>query len=59
MEPEWVVGVGGFARRRAEEAFKGVGVKVAGILHPSPANPAANRNWAERATAQLRTLGIW
>jgi single-strand selective monofunctional uracil DNA glycosylase len=29
------------------------------ILHPSPANPVANRNWAEIVTHQLLDLGIW
>jgi hypothetical protein len=28
-------------------------------LHPSPACPASNNNWAGTATAQLRDLGIW
>ena len=29
-----------------------------GDRHPSPANPAANRNWQEAAVADLRRLGI-
>ena len=33
--------------------------RVAGILHPSPASPKANRGWAEAAEARLRELGIW
>ena len=28
------------------------------ILHPSPASPAANRGWAERATEELAAYGI-
>lgn len=56
---EWVIGVGGFAQKRALEIFKDTGVKVGLIIHPSPASPAANRGWAEKATAQLEEQGIW
>ena len=57
LKPAWVIGVGGFARDRAEEAL--TGVKIGTILHPSPASPAANRGWSEQATRQLVELGIW
>jgi len=57
LEPEWVIGVGAFARKRADEALDGV--KIGVILHPSPASPAANRGWAARATEQLVELGVW
>jgi single-strand selective monofunctional uracil DNA glycosylase len=53
-----VVGVGGFARRRAEAALAGQDVRVGEILHPSPANPQANRGWSRQASARLRELGI-
>lgn len=59
LEPEWLIGVGGFAKKRAEEVFKGTDIKIATILHPSPANPAANRGWAEAASRQLQEQGIW
>ncbi len=52
------MGVGRFARRRAEVALAEVHVHVGEILHPSPASPAANRGWAEQAEAQLGALGI-
>jgi single-strand selective monofunctional uracil DNA glycosylase len=32
---------------------------VGKILHPSPANPAANIGWADKATRQLVSLGVW
>jgi single-strand selective monofunctional uracil DNA glycosylase len=54
-----VVGVGGFAARRAAEVFQGSPVRIGQILHPSPANPAANRNWKGLAGRQLQALGIW
>jgi len=53
------VGVGGFARKRAEEALLGMEVKIGTILHPSPASPAANRGWAEAATKQMLDQDIW
>jgi single-strand selective monofunctional uracil DNA glycosylase len=53
LEPEWVVGIGRFARERAERALAGTGIAVVEILHPSPASPAANRGWAEQVDAQL------
>lgn len=35
------------------------GFQIARILHPSPASPAANRDWAGSAVEQLQTAGIW
>lgn len=62
LRPKWIVGIGAFAKKRAEEALAAAAisnVKVGTILHPSPANPAANRDWAGQATQQLTALGIW
>jgi len=59
LQPQWVIGVGGFALKRAEEALGSKSGKIGAIPHPSPANPAANRNWAEMATDALRKLGVW
>ncbi|MEK9773865.1 MAG: uracil-DNA glycosylase family protein [Opitutae bacterium] len=59
LQPSWLVGVGGFARKRAEEALATKDIKIATILHPSPASPAANRGWAEAATKQMLEQNIW
>jgi single-strand selective monofunctional uracil DNA glycosylase len=59
LEPAWLVGVGGFARKRAEEALGTMDIKIGTILHPSPASPAANRGWAEAATKQMLEQNIW
>jgi single-strand selective monofunctional uracil DNA glycosylase len=59
LKPKWLVGVGGFARKRAELALDGMDVSMGTILHPSPASPAANRGWAEAATKQLLEQKIW
>ncbi len=58
LRPRVVVGVGRFAERRARGALAGLAIEVGGILHPSPASPAANRDWPARATRQLAALGV-
>jgi single-strand selective monofunctional uracil DNA glycosylase len=57
--PEWIIGVGDFARQRAEEALSGRPIRIGKVLHPSPASPAANRDWAGAATRQMIDLGLW
>jgi single-strand selective monofunctional uracil DNA glycosylase len=57
LGPQQVIGIGGFAERRAQQALGG-GTKITGILHPSPASPLANQNWAATIEAQLRAAGI-
>jgi single-strand selective monofunctional uracil DNA glycosylase len=63
LEPEWIIGVGDFAMKRAQAVFRGsellVRLGLGQILHPSPACPASNDNWAGKVTAQLRALGVW
>ena len=60
LQPEWVIGIGNWAEKRAMEALSGAaGIKFGRVLHPSPASPAANRGWAEAATKQLVELGVW
>jgi len=59
LEPEWLIGVGDFAAKRARELFIGPPPRIGQVLHPSPASPASNDNWAGKATQQLRKLGIW
>ena len=58
LDPEWVIGIGAFARERAERLLAGQGVHTASVLHPSPANPRANRGWSELVHAELRELGL-
>ncbi|MFL6515944.1 MAG: uracil-DNA glycosylase family protein [Chthoniobacterales bacterium] len=59
LKPEWLIGVGDFAARRAEEVCANKAVRVGRILHPSPACPASNNNWAAKVTTQLQQLGVW
>jgi single-strand selective monofunctional uracil DNA glycosylase len=59
LSPRLVIGVGAFAQKRAEEALRGTGVRVGTILHPSPASPAANRDWPGQIEVQLQRLGVY
>jgi len=60
LNPEWCIGIGGFAKACLERVVgEDSGYKLGTILHPSPASPAANRGWAEAATKQLENLGVW
>ena len=58
LEPQWVVGVGRFAAIRASEVLREKSVLVGQILHPSPANPRANRDWQGEVRQQLNNQGI-
>lgn len=59
LSPEFAVGVGRFAEDRFKAVIPANSVTVGRILHPSPANPAANSGWADTATRQLVQLGVW
>lgn len=58
LRPALVIGVGNFAEAQARAALEGSEVRVGRILHPSPANPAANKHWQETVLAQLREQGV-
>jgi single-strand selective monofunctional uracil DNA glycosylase len=59
LRPEWIIGVGDFAMKRAAEIFPNNEFRIGRVLHPSPASPKANRDWPGLATAQLRELKVW
>ena len=59
LQPEWLIGIGEFAVKRAADVFSSSPMKLGRILHPSPASPAANRNWKGLAARQLEELGVW
>lgn len=66
LQPEWTIGIGGFAERCLRSVLEGDQVdstlarriQVAQILHPSPANPAANRGWADAVDRTLAAIGL-
>jgi len=58
LQPELVIGIGRFAEQRIRKAVTNRAVRIASILHPSPANPRANRDWARQVEEALSCLGI-
>lgn len=58
LEPEWIVGIGAFAERRARSVLADHELRFGRVLHPSPASPKANRGWADEAAKELRALGL-
>lgn len=66
LQPEWLIGVGGFAEKRLRRLVEGDlldaaqarRLQVGQILHPSPASPAANRGWIEAVDERMRSYGL-
>lgn len=58
LDPEWLIGIGAFAEKRAFEAIDGEGPKIGRVLHPSPASPKANCDWTGAAASEMRALGL-
>ncbi|MBI2432490.1 MAG: single-stranded DNA-binding protein [Candidatus Hydrogenedentes bacterium] len=58
LKPQYLVGIGNFAESRLRAAFPDPPGVVGRIPHPSPASPAANRNWTKSTERALRELGI-
>lgn len=61
LSPTYAVGVGAYAEKALARAVDETGSNavVTRILHPSPASPAANKDWAGTAARQMRDAGIW
>ena len=57
LKPNHLIGVGAFAEKQLT-AVKSDHHNIGKILHPSPASPAANRDFAGTATRQLTELNI-
>ncbi|MDP6963187.1 MAG: single-stranded DNA-binding protein [Planctomycetota bacterium] len=58
LQPEWVIGIGKFAEKRAANALSNLDIKIGTILHPSPASPMANRGWQPHIEQQLSELNL-
>ena len=58
LDPEWVIGIGVFAEARAQEVLGDRDLKFGRVLHPSPASPKANKDWAGAAKRELAALGL-
>ena len=58
LEPERIIGIGAFAEQRAKAALADTGLPIGRIIHPSPANPRANKGWEKVITAELDAMGV-
>jgi single-strand selective monofunctional uracil DNA glycosylase len=56
LEPSKIVGIGGFAKKRAMRTLDREDIET--ILHPSPASPIANRGWAPQIEKQFEAMGV-
>lgn len=58
LRPGLVIGVGAYAEAQAMAALEGFPVKIGRIMHPSPSNPQANRDWKGVVVKQLEEQGV-
>ncbi|XP_036355552.1 single-strand selective monofunctional uracil DNA glycosylase-like isoform X2 [Octopus sinensis] len=64
LQVKLVIGVGNFASENASKAVKGLQqdlfsqLRIETLMHPSPANPSANKNWPSYAVNRLKEIGI-
>jgi single-strand selective monofunctional uracil DNA glycosylase len=58
LSPRFAIGVGAYAEGQLARTPMPDGCEVGRILHPSPASPLANKDWAGSAERQLRSLGL-
>ncbi len=56
--PKHVIGIGAFAEKRVLSLVNNPGINVGRILHPSPANPKANKGWVQIIEKELMEMGI-
>ena len=60
LKPKFYIGIGAFAESRLRVLFGNQsGAIISKILHPSPASPAANKNFPATAEKQLKDIGVW
>ena len=58
LHPRYVIGIGNFAFQRAASALADADVGIGCITHPSPANPKANKGWADIIERELEELDL-
>jgi single-strand selective monofunctional uracil DNA glycosylase len=58
LAPQFVIGVGKFAEKRIRACVDSESFTIGSMPHPSPASPAANRDWPGQADSALRKIGI-
>jgi len=65
FSPKYLIGIGKFAEKRLAAITKKTEnsstshAVVSSIIHPSPANPQAHKDWNGKVSAKMISLGIW
>jgi single-strand selective monofunctional uracil DNA glycosylase len=65
FSPSSVIGIGKFAYTRVSSLYTDTRdggrdcPNIVSVLHPSPANPMANRGWEEAVERTLEDAGVW
>ena len=59
LTPQFIIGIGGFAQQRLTKIFSGQSYQIESILHPSPLNAQANKDFNGLARKKLYELGAW
>ena len=58
MQPDYILGVGKFAEKKAKQVAGDLDIVIGSVPHPSPASPIANRGWSPLMSKALRDIGI-
>ncbi len=58
LSPNFAIGVGKFAEKRIRACVAAEVATVGCVLHPSPASPAANRDWPGTFEENLKSIGV-
>lgn len=59
LKPQVLIGVGKYAQAKLNAVNKDKNRLVISIIHPSPGNPQANKNWDEKTIKTLQDVGVW
>ncbi len=61
LKPDFLIAVGVYAEACLKRVAPSEDAKanIVRILHPSPASPAANKDWDGKVTRQLEKAGVW
>lgn len=58
LKPKYLIGVGRYAEKQAQEVLTGFTGTIAYISHPSPANPKSNKGWPALVAQELSDIGL-
>lgn len=59
IKPKALIGVGKYAQEKLEYVNEDGQRIVSSIIHPSPGNPQANKDWNGKTITKMKELGLW